>query len=105
MKCEKFGSHFSCQSLLLGTSVPNDNVCNCSLNIVKVQVLVFSICILFHCATILARKNICRYLCLTEKSIFHGMISYVHVDLEGGGKQQTGICKLATFTIHIRKFS
>ena len=27
MKCEKFGSHFfSCQSLLLGTSVPNDNV-------------------------------------------------------------------------------
>ena len=25
MKCEKFGSHiFSCQSLLLGTNVPND---------------------------------------------------------------------------------
>ena len=25
MKCKKFGSHFfSCQSLLLGTSVPND---------------------------------------------------------------------------------
>ena len=27
MKCEKFGSHiFSCQSLLLGTNVPNDIV-------------------------------------------------------------------------------
>ena len=24
-KCEKFGSHFSCQSLLLGTNVPNDS--------------------------------------------------------------------------------
>ena len=27
MKCEKFGSHiFSCQSLLLGTNIPNDTI-------------------------------------------------------------------------------
>ena len=27
LKCKKFGSHFfSCQSLLLGTNVPNDNI-------------------------------------------------------------------------------
>ena len=25
LKCEKFGSHFLCQSLLLGTNMPNDN--------------------------------------------------------------------------------
>ena len=26
LKCEKFGSHFSCQFLLLGTNVPNDKL-------------------------------------------------------------------------------